>query len=276
MKEIVYLNGKFLEAKEANIPLVSPGFLCGIGLFETMRFLNKRTVYFDEHLNRIKNACKIIGLRFPFPLIRIKNIIKKTVEINGLPDAYLRLTLWESESGTGTSIIARKYKPYTLEKYKKGFSAKIAEFKQNDGCGLTQIKTTNRIIYELCLQDAKNYGFDEALFLNNRGLITETSRSNIFFAKNDAIFTPSLECGCLDGITRKVILDLARKYKIKAKEGNFTLQDLYYAEEAFLTNSLIGIMPLTSVEKQNIGKGRRGRLTDFFIKKYNLLLKNGT
>ncbi len=275
MKEIVFLNGKFCTAAEANIPAGSPGLLYAIGLFETMRSYNRKIVYFDEHLARIKNSCKLIDLKFPNPVSKLKNIIKKAVEINAVRDAHIRLTLWKSKSGTDILVTVRKYNPCSLEKYKRGFAAKIATFKQNENSLLPQIKTTNRLFYELCLQEAKNQGFKEAIIINNSGYITEASRSNIFLVKNNEIFTPYLECGCLDGITRKVIFNLAKKYKIKAHEGNFTLQDLYYADEAFLTNSLMGVMPLTSVEKNNIGKGKIGKITQFLIKKYNLLLKNG-
>jgi branched-subunit amino acid aminotransferase/4-amino-4-deoxychorismate lyase len=275
MKEIIFLNGKFLKAKEASISIDNPGFLLGLGLFETFRSYNKRIIYLDEHLKRIMNSCKLIHLKFTYTLGRLKKIIKNTVAINAVSDAYVRLTLWKSQSGTDILVIVRKYSPYSLEKYKRGFTANIAAFRQNEHSLFSQIKTTNRLFYELCLCKAKNQGFDEALIINNNGYIAEASRSNIFLVKNNEIFTPYLDCGCLDGITRRVIFDLAKKYHTNAQEGNFTLQDVYNADEAFLTNSLMGVMPLVSVEKHNIGKGRKGRLTEFFEKKYNLLLKHG-
>jgi branched-subunit amino acid aminotransferase/4-amino-4-deoxychorismate lyase len=125
------------------------------------------------------------------------------------------------------------------------------------------------------LKEAKNKSFDEAIILNNRGFIAEGSRSNIFLVKDNRIFTPALECGCLDGITRRVIFDLAQKHNLKIQGGNFTPQDLRESDEAFLSNSLIGVMPAVSVDKYPIGKGRVGRITKFFMSKYHLLLKNG-
>jgi len=276
MKEIVFFNGKFCTAGEANIPAESPGLLNAIGLFETMRSYNRRIVYFDEHLTRIKSSCKFIDLKFPYSINRFKNIIKKAVKINAVRDVCIRLTLWKSKPGTGILVTVKKYNPYSLEKYKRGLIAAIATFQQNENSLLAQIKTTNRLFYELCLQEAKGRGFDEAIIINNSGYITEASRSNIFLVNNNEIFTPYLKCGCLDGITRRVIFDLAKKHKIKEHEGNFTLQDLYNADETFLTNSLIGVIPLVSTERHNIGKGIRGKITEFFIKKYNLLLKDGT
>lgn len=276
MKEIIYLNAKFLTINEANISALSPGLLCGIGVFETMRSYNKKIVYLDEHLRRINNSCKLIGLKLKLSPATLKNGVKKTVEANCLKDAYVRLTIWKSLSGADISVVAKKYDAYPSKKYKTGFSAKVSTFRQTEGSLLAKIKTTSRLLYELCLQEAKNTGCDEAVIINNSGYITEASRSNIFLVKNNELFTPDLECGCLDGITRKAMFDLAKEYNIRLHEGNFTLQNLYLADEAFLTNSLMGVMPLVSVEQNYIGKGRRGKLTEFLMSKYNLLLKDGS
>lgn len=273
MEEKVFLNGKFLAINEAKISVLEPAFLYGIGLFETMRSYKNKIVYLDEHLQRIKKSCRFVGLEFPYALNKLKEIIKRTQELNGFFDAYVRLTLWKLEQGTGILISTKKYRPYSKKKYRNGFYAMISRFRQNENSFFARMKTTNRLLYELSFNEAERKDYDEAIILNNRGLITEASRSNIFLIKNNEIFTPSLECGTLDGITRKVILDLAKIYNIKAYEGNFTLQNLYDADEAFLTNSLMGVMPLTSIEENSIGKGKCGELTKFFIEKYNYLLK---
>jgi branched-subunit amino acid aminotransferase/4-amino-4-deoxychorismate lyase len=272
-REIVFLNGEFLNKNAARISALDPGFLCGLGLFETMRSYNHRIVYLDSHLKRLKSSCSYIGLGMPYSLDRIKGIIKETVKINGLQDAYVRLTLWKQDKGTAVAVITKEFKPYPASKYNKGFSAQISRLRQSEYYLLAKIKSTSRISYELSFKEAKDKGFDEAIILNNRGNIAEASRSNIFLVKNKGIFTPSLECGCLDGITRKVIFDLAKKHKIALCQGNLTIQDLCSAHEAFLTNSLIGIMPLTSIEHKIIGKGKCENLTKFLISKYNSLLK---
>lgn len=272
-KEAIFLNGKFILKDEAKIPVLEPGFLYGWGLFETMRAYSEKIVYLNEHLIRMKDSCRLIHLRFPYPFDKLKRIIEKTVRISRFRDAYIRLTLWKSEHATGTLIIVREYNPYPKQKYKSGFRAKISSFRQNDSSLLARMKTTSRLLYELSFNEAKFKGFDEAIILNNRGYITEASRSNIFLVRDSALFTPDLECGCLGGITRRVIFALAKKYNIKIYEGNFTAQDLYNADEAFLTNSLMGVMPLAAVEKHKIGKGLAGRITEYFVKKYNLLLE---
>lgn len=273
MREKAFLNGKFIPLKEAKISILDPGFLCGFGLFESMRSFNNKIVYFDQHLNRIRDSARLIDLRMPCESNKLKKIIKKTVTSNGFKDTYVRLTLWKSETGLGISVVARNYQPYSAEKYRAGFSTGISSFRQNEDSLQSKIKTTSRFLYQLSLQEARNNGFDEAIILNNRGYFTEATRSNIFFIKDRSIFTPSIECGCLDGITRRAIFDLAGKLSLDICEGNFTLQDLYQADEAFLTNSLMGLMPIASIERIRIGKNKCRKITNLLIKEYNCLLR---
>lgn len=273
MEEIIFLNGEFISQKEAKLSVLSPAFLCGWGLFETMRAYHNKIVYFDAHLARIKHSSRLIGLRLPYPQEKLKGIIRKAVKKSGFQDAYIRLTLWKEDLGMGISVIVRKHKPYPPQKYKSGINLTFSPFRQSENSFFARIKTSNRLLYKLSYLEAKKKGFSGSIILNNRGYITEESRSNIFFVKDNALFTPFLSCGCLAGITRKVICDLAKIYNIKVYEGNFTPQDLYAAEEVFLTNSLIGVMPAASIGHQTIGKGKCGRLTKFFIEKYHSLLK---
>ena len=298
MKEIIFLNGKFILPEQAKVSVLSPGFLYGWGLFETMRSYHDKIIYFDEHLIRIKDSSKLIGMKFTpleirrqrplnapplaglsltgfsYSTSKLKQIIKQAVKLSGFPDAYVRLTLWKSDSGIDTLIIARKYRPYPKAIYKHGFCAGISSFRQNEDSFLTQLKTMNYLLYQLSYLQAQDKRFDESIILNTRGYISEASRSNIFFIQDNQLFTPCLECGCLRGITRKVIFDLAKKYSIPLNEGKFRPDDLYNSDEAFLTNSLMGVMPLTSIENRIIGKGESGRLTRFFIRKYNSLLED--
>ena len=275
MEETVFLNNEFLPAKQAKISALSPGVLCGVGVFESMRSFKSRIVYFSQHLKRIKNSSQLMAIGFPYSLDRLTQIIRKSLRISGLRDAYVRLSLYQRTQGADILIIVKEYRPFSLKKYQAGFSAGVSRFRQIEDSFLSNIKTTNRALYELSLQEAKNNGFEEAVILNTRGYICEATRSNIFLAKDKALFTPGLECGCLDGVTRKVVFDFAKESKIKLYQGNFTLRDLSSADEAFLTNSLMGVMPLTRVEGQAIANGACGKITAQFRKKYNLLLKNG-
>ncbi|MFH1440464.1 MAG: aminotransferase class IV [Candidatus Omnitrophota bacterium] len=268
MKEIIYLDGKFVRAQEAKISALAPGFLQGMGVFETMRAYNKKIIGLDYHLKRIKSGCAFIGIKIPYPADKLKKIIYQALDLSVYADNYIKLAVWKELEGTGVLIFVKEYQPYSAQKYRIGFRAGVSSLRQSEANLFAAVKTTNRLLYELSFQQAKQKGFDEAIILNDRGYITEASRSNIFFAKDNELFTPSLDCGCLEGITRKIIFEQAKKHKINICEGKFTLFDLYKADEAFLANSLIGVMPLAGVENKLINNGNRGKLTNLFIAGY--------
>ncbi len=273
---MVFLNGKFVAPEQAMVAADEPGFLYGWGIFETMRACRQKIVYLDAHLKRLRQGAALISLKCPYQAAGLKKIIRRVVEMNGLADCQVRVSLWKAKANSGILITAGKYTPYTGQKYKSGFSACVSNYCQNAGAMLARLKNMNHLFYRLAGQEAGKKHCDEAIILNHQGCIAEASRSNIFFVKDNRLFTPALECGCLDGITRGVILDLAGKQQIKVCQGNFKLQDLYDSEEAFLTNSLMGVMPLASVEGHKIGKGTgKFLLTQGFLKKYNSLLSHG-
>jgi len=275
VKETIFFNGKFISAQEAKVSVFSPGLLYGWGLFETMRSYNHRILYLEAHLRRIRESCRLLQIKFNYPADKLKKAIKEAVKLNALKDACVRLNIWKNAEGkTDICITAKRYNPPSVKKYKQGFSCQVCGLRQNENSFLSRIKSTNYLFPQLAYLEAKKKGFDEAIILNNAGYLAEASRANLFMVKNNELFTPSLGCGCLDGITRRVVGDLAKKNALRLREGNFTLQNLYAADEAFLTNSLMGIMPLKAVEHIPLGKGRE--ITRLLSSKYNLLLKNGS
>ncbi|MFA4842493.1 MAG: aminotransferase class IV [Candidatus Omnitrophota bacterium] len=270
----VFVNGKFVPCQEARVSVLSPGFLHGWGLFETMRSLNNKIVYLNSHLARLKNSSKLIGLNLKYPAQKIKKIIRELVKIHNLKDAYIRVTLWKEEGAkSGISVIARKYKPLPQSKKAQGFVCLVSGLRQSEGSNLTHCKAAS-LFYQLAYKEAKDAGLDEAIILNNAGIICEGSRTNIFLVRNSELFTPALDCGCLPGITRQVVLDIAKKNNLKVNEGEFILQDLYSADEVFLTNSLMGVMPIKSVEGLRIGKTKgKDSPAAFLSREYNKLLQ---
>ncbi|MDI6758249.1 MAG: aminotransferase class IV [Candidatus Omnitrophota bacterium] len=322
MQSFIFLNGKFLDIEDAKILVSSSGLFYGWGLFETMRSYNGKIIYLDRHLERLKSAAGLVNLKLSYPAAKLKKIIKEALRLNFFKDAYVKLILWKNTPGTEIALFVKNYKPPLEIKYKEGFSAAISSFRQDGNSLSSRVKSLSRFILELAFDEARSRGFDEALLLNTEGYIAEGTRNNIFFVKGKIIFTPSLDCGCLNGVTRKVIFDLVKKERLKIvtvqrsevnqgvipaqagiqrgydrmdarfhghdkngrrelpevelllkiAEGRFALKDLYNADEAFLTNSLIGVMPLVRVENYKIAKGVRGEITEYFIKEYNCLL----
>ena len=246
-----------------------------MGVFESMRCYHGKVVYFDEHLNRLKRSCRKLRIKFPFSLENLREEILQQVKASGLRDAYVRLTLRAQGNETHKEIIIKKYTAPALNKYTSGFKADISGVRQNNPC-LARIKTVNRQAYETAFELAKKRGFDEALIFNHGDYLCEATRSNVFLVFGRQIVTPQLKCGCLEGIVREVIFDLAAKYGIRIYEGKLSLEDMLSADEAFLTNSLMGVMPLVSVCGKPIANGKSGKLTKLFIKKYRVFLKNGS
>lgn len=265
-KEAILFNGELVSDNRAS-DLMSGG---DPGLFETMRAYKRKMLYLRQHLERMKDGAAILGLRIN-SLAQLELLVKKAVCISGLRDAYVKLIARKAGAGIDTLVIVRKYHPFPAQRYQKGFSIETCACRSQNP--LAQLKTTNRIFYELLFNSATKKGFDEALILNHLGYITETTRANIFFVKGGVLFTPALNCGCLPGITRRVVFDLAPRFKIKIYEGNYLPTDLYSADEAFLTNSLMGIMPIDSLNRSPIGN-KVSRITKFLGKEYQRLFKN--
>jgi len=243
------------------------------GVFESMRSLNGKIICLNAHLERLKKGSAALKIKLPASVNKFKNEIERGVANSGPGDRYVRLSVWLEGGISGYAILIKKYTPYSLSKYHKGFGAQTASWRQDENSALARVKVIERSLYERSYLKAKAGGFDEAIILNSRGYIAEGTRSNIFMVKGKELFTPAVECGCLEGITRRAVIDMAKKEGIKAFETKLTLKDLENSDEAFLTNSLMGVMPLVSINNIKINNGLAGKLTRWFVKKYNSLLK---
>ncbi len=276
-KSVIFFGGKFISEEEAMLPVFSDGALYGWGAFESMRFIKGKSVYLKEHLERLAQTCRLLNINIGYSAAKLKQAVAQTVKESALDDLYLRISIWRLEGKKSKLLIrALKYKAPAQGTYSRGFSCIVSESAQSSGSILGRVKSANYLLQQLAYAQALKKGCDEAILLNNSGYIAEASRSNIFMVKNGALFTPALECGCLDGITRRCLIGLALKEDIPLNQGNFTLQNLYDCDEAFLTNSLIGIMPIDSVEGVRIGRRQeKDSLMRLLMKKYAALLKSG-
>ncbi|MDD5245921.1 MAG: aminotransferase class IV [Candidatus Omnitrophica bacterium] len=272
MKEYSFFNSGFIPSEELPGGL---GEACVPGLFETMRCRQGGIVYLDRHLERLEGSSRKIKIDPLFSRREIKLLIARLVQMNNYPDTLVRVSLWDNGSKSNLLISAKRYHSLAAGKYACGFSCAISRFRQQESSIFAGIKTTSRILYELSYREAKDKGFDEALIFNSRGYLAEASRSNIFFVKEKILFTPELSCGCLEGVTRKAVLDLAKRAGIPFQEGKFVIADLLAADEAFLTNSLIGVMALSRVENNLVGRKKSGGLYGYFTKKYAGLKRYG-
>ncbi len=280
MSEIVYLNGALIPRSQAVISVMDYGFLYGFGLFETMRAYNGQVFRLGRHLRRLRLSAEILGLAEEIP--DLTDAVRETIQANGLSDARIRITVSSGEGGMvpdpGTCrrltvlILAGLYKPYSEPVYEKGFEAITSSIHRNSQSPLSRLKSANYLESLLAKQEAKNAGADEALCLNEKGLLAEASMSNIFLVSDGRLLTPKEDSGILPGVTRETVLELADQLKISFSEREISLEEVGQTEEAFLTNSLIEIMPLTMVDGKTIGSGGPGPVTRKLRTEYQKLV----
>jgi len=276
MEQIVYLNGSLVPRSQARISPFDLGFLYGYGLFETMRAYSGRIFRLDSHLERLSKSAQLLGL--PLDAFNIKNACYDTLKANKLDDARIRLT---ASIGEGEAIpdpprnprptvlvAATSYTPPLAGAYLKGYKTVVSSIRQNSQSPLSRLKTVNYLNQMLAKREAKEKGAAEAILLNERGLLCEGSTSNIFLVSRGTLITPYEESGCLPGVTRQVVVELAQELGLKVAEREVRLEELLNAGEAFLTSSLTELMPLTEVNGKPINRGKRGKVTGMLMSAY--------
>ncbi len=265
-----WINGKFFDSDKAKISVFDRGFMYGDGVFETMRSYAGIIFKLDAHLDRLLRSLEILKIRHDYSKNYLKNALYKSLQLNKLASAYIKLTITRGVGRFGISyedsfvpnlvIVAKEFEGYPDWMFGRGISAKVIAH-TNDQSTLSKIKTLNYLPYILARFDAQGKGFDEAILINTKGHITEGATSNIFLVKRNSIVTPSLDSGILPGVTRSVIIDMAKRLKISVKERPISHQELLNADEVFLTNSLAEVLPVTRVDSKMVGDGRVGDLT---------------
>ncbi len=287
MDDIIYLNGQLKPRFEAKLPLFDHGFLYGYGLFETMRAYNGHIFRLDSHLTRLRCSAESISLTYSILTTEqgkqsLKAACVETLEANKLKDARLRLTVSAGEGdmtpdpGTCSSptilITVGNLAPLPPEKYETGFRAVLSSLRRNSQSPLSRLKSTCYMENILARMAARAVGCDEAIFLNEQGYLAEGSTTNVFLVSNGELITPSFETGVLPGITREVVLEIVRTLNIKTTEKAVELNELVEAKEAFVTNSILELMPLTLFEGKPIGTGKPGHLTKELLAAYKKLV----
>jgi len=291
MEEIVYLNGSLIPRSQARVSVFDHCFLYGYGLFETMRAYHGTIFLLDRHLKRLLDSAAVIGLGSKLADIDLGKACLDTLRANGLQEARLRLTVSRGEvpsfPGSSTGVIptvlvtAASYSAMPAQVYDAGFKVGVSSFRRHSQSLLSKLKSTNYLLSVLARMEAEAAGLDEALLLNERDFITEGSISNVFFVAHSGLITPSLESGILPGITREVLMELADTLKIKVAESEVSLGDLGQFDEAFLTNSVMELMPLVEVGDKagkviTIGSGKPGKITKRLMAAYREMVERET
>jgi len=271
----IYLNGKIVDINKASISPLDRGFLCGEGLFETLRSYNSRTPFLKLHTDRLYASLKFFNIRIAEKHDDFRLVIRRLLALEKLSDAYIRITVSSGLNGAATVLVYVK----KLEKLPDSFLAggirlSISGTARSSKSFIHAYKTTSCFENIFEREKAAKKGFANALFLDGtRKYVTECASANIFLVKNVVLSTPRLSgFPILPGITRHVVLETAKKLKIKAVEKDITLDEMNKADEVFITGSLHGIVPVRSINSRLYGKP--GKTTMALMAEYSKTANN--
>lgn len=243
----ISLDGKIIKSQIANVSPLSEAFLYGFGLFETIKVVNGKQYFFKEHINRIGKGCNILGFEFIYNKDILYKYCCELIEKEQLNNGAVRLS-YSKNKDSYILLISCRENNYNEDNYKKGFKLCFADIKRNPHSPIVYLKSNNYLENLMARQRAKEKGLDEAVFLNIYENICEGTISNIFFVKDKRIFTPDVSCGILSGILREKVIDIIKHLDLEFNMGSYGKEQLYDADEIFITNSLMDIMPVCSLE----------------------------
>ncbi len=280
----IYIDGKFLDEKNAKVSVFDHGLLYGDGVFEGIRAYNGRVFKLKEHVERLYYSAKAILLTIPLTPEAMTQAVLATCRKNNLTNGYIRLVVTRGPGTLGLNpnrctkpcviVIADKIQLYPQEMYERGMDIVTVPTTRNLHSALNPaIKSLNYLNNILAKIEANNAGVEEAIMLNAEGFVAECTGDNIFIVKGKNMFTPPLSAGALYGITRGVVIELAKEMGLTVSEPNLTRYDMFNAEECFLTGTGAELIPVVKIDGRVIGTGQPGAATRSLIERYHALTK---
>jgi branched-chain amino acid aminotransferase len=268
----VWISGKLFDKQDAKISVYDHGLLYGDGVFEGMRSYNGKVFRLEEHLDRLWKSAKAIWLEIPTSMADVAKAVNETLAVNNIRDGYIRLVVTRGAGSLGLDpnktsdpqiiIITDHISLYPPEMYEQGLSIITASTVRNHPAALSpRIKSLNYLNNIMAKIEGLQAGCVEALMLNHKGEVAECTGDNIFIVKNGTLYTPPLDAGILEGITRNAVLDIARASNIPTQEIALTRHDVFIADECFLTGSAAEVIPVVKVDSRVIGNGKPGKMT---------------
>ena len=280
----IYIDGKYLDEQNAKVSVFDHGLLYGDGIFEGIRAYHGRVFKLKEHIDRLFYSAKAILLNIPLSHEEMMRAVVATCRENQIRDGYVRLMVTRGVGGLGLNpnrckqpsviIIADKIQLYPVEMYERGLDIITVPTVRNLHSALNPaIKSLNYLNNILAKIEANNGGCEEAVMLNSEGYVSECTGDNLFILKDGQMFTPPLSAGALYGITRGVVIELARQSGITVSEPNLTRYDLFNADECFLTGTGAELIPVVKIDGRVVGTGKPGAVTRSLVEKYKALTK---
>jgi len=285
---IVYLDGEYVPMSEAKVPVNDHGLLYGDGIFEGIRAYNGRIFKLDEHIRRFQDCAHALLMELPLNAKELCEMVRETCARNKIHDGYVRLVATRGSGDLGLSptkcpvprifCIAATITLYPAEMYETGIPVITAQTRRNNATIIDpQIKSLNYLNNILAKIEANFAGAQEAIMLAQNGVVAECTGDNIFIVRDGIIYTPPIYVGALDGITRRTVIDLAKADGFELQEKEFTLFNVYNADECFLTGTAAECIPVTSADQRKIGNGVAGPVTKRILELYQKYVReNGT
>ena len=272
MNKTVSIDGKIVRAEDAKISVLDHGLLYGDGLFEGIRVRAGRIFRLEQHLARLQVGAKVLGLDLPFDAEQQARIIREAVSAFGQKEAYVRLLVTRGEGPLGVDpstckkptvvCIVAEIGLFNAEQRAQGLAMVTSSYRRpNPDVQDVAVKTLNYLGSVLAKQEAKQRGADEALLLNQSGRVAEAAVANVFVVQGRALFTPPAIDGCLEGINRRAVWEIAADLGFVVGERSLGRRDLLAADEVFLTGSGAGVIGVRSLDGRAIGRGRTGEVT---------------
>ena len=280
----VYLNGKFVERASATVSIFDHGLLYGDGVFEGIRSYHGLVFKLREHIDRLFESAHTIMLKIPLSKAELVEVVKQSLRVNRLRDAYIRLVVTRGEGDLGLDprkctkptvfVIADKIELYPQKLYERGLELITVATQRNVPEALNpQIKSLNYLNNILAKLEAINAGYEEAIMLSPSGYVTECTGENIFIVRRRSLLTPPPYVGVLRGITRQTVMALGATHRLDVREELLTRYDLFNAAECFLTGTAAEIVPVVKIDGRTIGAGAPGPVTKRLQKAFREVTK---
>ena len=273
---VIWLNGKFVEWRHANVHVLNHGLHYASCVFEGLRIYNGKIFKLDEHTERLFKSAKILDLDIPYNYQEVVDISKEIILKQNISDGYLRPVVWRGSEmmaisakngSTNLAIAAWEWPSYfSPKKLLEGIKLHVSKWlRPSPESAPTDSKAAGLyMICSLSKHEAEKLGFDDALMLDYRGYVAEATGANIFFVKENELFTPLADC-FLNGITRQTVIEIAQENNIKVHERHFELDFLKTCDEVFLTGTAVEITPVSSIKQFNF---EERKLTKFLISEF--------
>ncbi len=286
--KFIWLDGELVAWERAMVHVHTHSLHYGMAAFEGIRAyptpIGAAIFRLDDHLRRLEESAKILGIEIPFSRERLADACREVVRANGLPECYLRPIAFVGEGELGihatgnpirVSISCWKWGAYLgSEGLSRGVRAKISSFTRNHpNAAMSKAKVSGNYVNSiLAKREARDAGFDEAILLDAQGMVAEGTGENLFIVRHGRLVTPPLP-NVLGGITRDTVLELAGDFGYEIEQRPFARDELYIADEAFFCGTAAEITPIREVDGRRIGAGERGPVTRRLQETYFALVR---